>query len=146
MAVTLLDVNVLCGLLSEDFSGHAEAQEWFARNARHGWATCPFTQAAFVRLMSHPSASANPVAPAQALEVLAENMRHPRHEFWPDDLSLSQALAPWRTRVKGHQQITDAYLLALALHRKGRLATFDQGLIAFASTVGLAPWVSRIAK
>jgi uncharacterized protein len=146
MAVALLDVNVLCALFSENFAGHAAAQEWFARNARHGWATCPFTQAAFLRLVSHPSASAHPIAPAQALELLRENLQHPRHEFWPDDLSVAESLARWAAHLRGHQQITDACLLALSLHHKGRLATFDQGLIAFAAAVGLADLVSPIAK
>ncbi|HEY1807161.1 MAG TPA: TA system VapC family ribonuclease toxin [Acidobacteriaceae bacterium] len=145
MAVTLLDVNVLCALLSENFAGHVEAQEWFARNSRHGWATCPFTQAGLVRLLSHPSASASPVSAALALEVLTENLQHPRHEFWPDDLSVT-ALGRWRSHLRGHQQITDAYLLALTLHHKGRLVTFDQGLIAFATAVGLAHLVSPTAK
>jgi hypothetical protein len=146
MAVSLLDVNVLCGLLSENFAGHSEAQQWFARNARNGWATCPFTQAGFVRLMSHPSASARPVSPAQALDVLSENLQHPRHEFWPDDLSVSETLTRWRTHLRGHQQITDAYLLALSLHQRGRLVTFDQGLATFASAVGLAHLVSHIPR
>ncbi|MGA7522738.1 MAG: TA system VapC family ribonuclease toxin [Acidobacteriaceae bacterium] len=146
MAVTLLDVNVLCGLLSENFAGHVEAQEWFALNSRHGWATCPFTQAGFVRLMTHPSASASPISAAQALEVLAENLQHPRHEFWPDDLGVAEALARWRSHLKGHQQITDAYLLALSLHHKGRLVTFDRGLIAFASTARVAHLISHIPE
>jgi hypothetical protein len=96
--------------------------------------------------MSHPSASAHPVPPAQALDVLNENLQHPRHEFWPADLSVTQALAQWQSHLRGHQQITDAYLLALSEHHKGRLATFDQGLAAFASAVGLAHRVSHIPK
>ena len=33
-------------------------------------------------------------------------------------------------RVVGYRQVTDAHLLALAISRKGRLATFDRGVPA----------------
>jgi predicted nucleic acid-binding protein len=34
--------------------------------------------------------------------------------------------------LQGHQQFTDAYLLALARRRKGVVATFDRGLAQLA--------------
>jgi uncharacterized protein len=37
--------------------------------------------------------------------------------------------------LRGHRQITDAYLLALCLKRSGRLVTFDGGIPALARTV-----------
>ncbi len=30
----------------------------------------------------------------------------------------------------GHKQVTDAYLLGLAIRNQGRLATFDQGVLS----------------
>jgi hypothetical protein len=33
----------------------------------------------------------------------------------------------------GHQQVTDGYLLALAIHKNGRLATLDRKLTALLS-------------
>jgi predicted nucleic acid-binding protein len=42
-----------------------------------------------------------------------------------DDLPLSAVGARWRNRL-GHKQITGAYLLALALHHKAKLVTFDR--------------------
>jgi hypothetical protein len=30
----------------------------------------------------------------------------------------------------GHQQVTDAYLVGLAIHHKGRLVTLDQSIVA----------------
>jgi predicted nucleic acid-binding protein len=47
------------------------------------------------------------------------------HEFWADDLPLSALGDPLKQRLRGHKQVTDAYLLALAIHRKGKLVTFD---------------------
>ena len=52
-------------------------------------------------------------------------MSLPRHEFWPDAVSFD---AVPLDGVIGHRQVTDAYLAHLARVRKGRIATFDQGL------------------
>ena len=57
------------------------------------------------------------------------------HEFWPDDTSLHENAHVDFTRVQGHNQITDLYLLALATHHGGCLASFDQG-IALSSVRG----------
>jgi predicted nucleic acid-binding protein len=45
--------------------------------------------------------------------------------FSPDSIELTG------TRLRGHQQITDAYLLGLALHHRGKLATMDEGTVAW---------------
>jgi hypothetical protein len=42
------------------------------------------------------------------------------------------------SRVQGHQQVTDLYLLALAVHHGGRLVTFDRS-IALSSVRGARP-------
>lgn len=146
MSASLLDVNLLVGLLDEDSLSHVVAQQWFLRNSRKGWATCPFTQAAFVRIVCNPAASRIPVRPAQAVEVLEENLKHPAHEFWPDDISFAEAVAPFRRSLTGHQQITDAYLLGLAHHRKGRLVTLDRGVAALASAAGLGSLVTLLSS
>jgi len=36
--------------------------------------------------------------------------------------------APFADRIFGHQQVTDAYLLGLAIKEDGVLVTFDRGL------------------
>lgn len=146
MSITLLDADVLVGLLSEDSEFHTASQRWFQQNARKGWATCPFTQAAFVRLLSNPSASKHVIRPAQAIEVLEDALRFPVHEFWKDDLSMAEATAAFRNCLTGHQQTTDAYLLGLALRHKGRLATFDKGVAALASTAELGHVVTLLTK
>ena len=51
------------------------------------------------------------------------------HEFWPDDVSLCDDTAVDFTRVHGHQQITDLYLLAPAVKHGGTLVTFDQNIL-----------------
>jgi toxin-antitoxin system PIN domain toxin len=129
MTPFLLDVNVLIALGWKGHPSHSRAQTWFARNNRAGWATCPFTQAAFVRIVSNPAFSAQAASPLEALSLLITNVGHPTHQFWPDDISLRDAIWHFEDRLVGHQQITDAYLLGLAIHKKGRLATLDRSLI-----------------
>jgi len=121
----LLDVNVLIALLWPPHEAHERAQRWFAKNAGQGWATCAMTQAGFVRVVSNPAFSRRAVSPRDALQVLGGSLEHTAHRFWTEDIGVNEALAPFGRRLLGHQQITDAYLLGLAIHKKGRLATLD---------------------
>jgi toxin-antitoxin system PIN domain toxin len=130
MTVHLLDVNVLVALMWPAHEGHDRAQEWFTKHSKSGWATCPFTQAGCVRTLSNPSFSSDAVTPQEALKLLAANLNHPSHLFWPDDISLVEAVQLVQKQLVGHQQVSDAYLLGLALRRKGRVATMDRGVSA----------------
>jgi uncharacterized protein len=125
----LLDVNVLVALSWPEHEFHETVQDWFGRNARNGWATCPLTQAGFVRIVSNPAFSPRAVSPTEALQALALTVRHPAHEFWPDHITVVDALARFEGRLVGHQQVTDAYLLALAIEKKGKLATLDRSIV-----------------
>ena len=129
-AIFLLDVNVLIAMTWPTHRAHGKVQQWLAHHGREKWATCPFTQTAFVRILANPAFSPNALTPADALALLRSNLAHPRHHFWPDEIGLLDAIARCRSRIVGHQQVTDAYLLGLALHRKGRLATLDSRVIS----------------
>jgi uncharacterized protein len=123
----LLDVNVLIALLDSDHAAHDSAMKWFAKNAREGWASCPITQNGCIRVMSNPGYP-SPL-PAQAvIERLAEACRQDIHEFWSDEVSLLDPHIADTTRIHGPRQLTDIYLLALAVHYEGRLVTFDAGI------------------
>lgn len=50
------------------------------------------------------------------------------HAFWPDDVSLRDDGLFVVGRVQRHNQITDLYLLGLAVRRGGCLVTFDQAI------------------
>jgi toxin-antitoxin system PIN domain toxin len=128
MTAVLLDVNVLIALLWPAHEGHQRAQTWFAQNAEVGWATCPFTQAAFVRIVSNPAFSRDAVTPKEAVNLLAANVRRKSHQFWADEIDIVSAIWPLLGRLSGHQQVTDAYLLGLARHKKGKLATMDRAV------------------
>ena len=109
------------------------ALKWFARHRARGWATCPITQAGFVRIVSNPAFSRDAVRPHEAIQVLAANTAARDHTFWPDAIPFADAAASAGQRLVGHQQVTDAYLLGLAVRQGGILATLDQRLGALAA-------------
>lgn len=120
----LLDVNVLIALLDAAHVGHAKATAWLEGEVSNGWASCPLTQNGCIRIMSQP-AYPGTLAAAEVAGRLAEAARGPAHAFWPDDLSLlDEGVLDW-SRVLGHRQVTDNYLLALAVRHGGRFVTFD---------------------
>jgi uncharacterized protein len=123
----LLDINVLIALAWPSHVHHACAQRWFTQHAREGWATCPLTQLGFVRISSNPAIIPEAVSPAAALTALAAIVAHRHHVFWPDSLSLGAGALPVAL-IAGHRQLTDAYLLGLALHHRGKLVTLDRAL------------------
>ncbi|MFQ5485099.1 MAG: TA system VapC family ribonuclease toxin [Desulfobacterales bacterium] len=122
---SLLDVNVLIALLDSDHVHHKIAMTWLKDGIRYGWASCPITQNGCIRIMSHPGYPGRFSAGQVALR-LREAAENPKHEFWSDDINLlGSDVFDW-SRVLGHRQITDMYLLALAVHRNGRFVTLDQ--------------------
>jgi toxin-antitoxin system PIN domain toxin len=133
MSVALLDVNVLFALAWPNHVHHDAADAWFVRNRRLGWATCPLTQLAFLRLSTQPAVVKAAMTMRDAQAVLTANLKEPDHEFWPLDYPVTEILPEIRERVAGHRQVTGALLLDLAVSRHGRLATLDvriDGLLA----------------
>jgi uncharacterized protein len=123
----LFDVNALLAIFDESHPFHPPARAWWHGNQEGGWATCPLTQNGFVRIMSQPrylqGRSTN-----EAVAALRTGLDQPDHEFWPDNISITEdALFDW-SFILGPNQITDVYLLGLAVANGGRLVTFDRGL------------------
>lgn len=131
--IALLDVNVLIAAAWPAHNDHGKVQDWLGRHARDGWATCPLTELGFVRILSNPGFSPHALTPRDAMALLRANLTHPAHQFWPDELDLAGALEPSAARITGHQQLADAYLLGLAIIRKGKLVTLDQSVRALLS-------------
>ena len=130
----LLDVNVLIALLDQAHPHHDAALSWLRANIKHGWASCPITQNGCIRIMSQAAyPGARPAA--QIIERLRGGLSHSAHVFWPEDISIVDSQAVDGRRVHGARQITDTYLLALAVKHGGRLVTFDSG-IALAAAKG----------
>jgi toxin-antitoxin system PIN domain toxin len=123
----LFDTNLLIALFWPSHVRHDAAVKWFNRHRAKGWATCPLTEAGFVRI-SNPAFSRDAVQPREAIQVLSANTAAKDHEFWPDELSFAGAVSFAGARLLGHQQVTDACLLGLAMRRGGVLATLDEGI------------------
>lgn len=124
MSVGLLDVNVLVALGWASHAHHDIARSWIERNKASGWATCPITQNAFVRISSNAAFTPDAVEPSVAIQLLHGLTRAAGHVFWPDDMALTNL--DLSGMIMGHQQVTDVYLLGLAQHHGGRLVTLDQ--------------------
>jgi toxin-antitoxin system PIN domain toxin len=120
----LLDVNLLIALFDSTHVHHERAHAWRLAALDQGWATCPLTQNGFLRVVCSRGYH-RPLSPADAFAVLGAQMDVAGHEFWPADISLYDQLFD-RSRVLGPKQLTDVYLLGLAVRRNGRLATFDR--------------------
>jgi len=133
----LLDVNVLIALLDPDHVHHRSATGWLVQNLHLGWASCPLTQNGCIRIMSQ-SAYPNGAAPGRIANRLREAMQAPAHEFWPDDIDGVASTALDWTVILGSRQLTDAYLLALAVRRGGRFVTLDRG-VPLAAVQGAQP-------
>jgi toxin-antitoxin system PIN domain toxin len=134
MSVFLLDTNAILALIWTTHIHHSIAQRWMANIGSDRWATCPMTQCGFVRISSNPHFRPHPVTPLQAMNLLQTNVQHPSHVFWPDNADVGSSQWFPRHSIRGHQQVTDAYLLTLCLENGGRLATFDAGISSLATT------------
>lgn len=124
----LLDLNVLIALAWPSHIHHLQAHKWFATAQNSGWATCPITQSGFLRLSSNPKILPEAVPPKEALHLLEQITLLPKHLFWADSIALADAVIFKNSNIVGYRQITDAYLLSLAIHNKGCLVSFDKGV------------------
>ncbi|CCK60605.1 type II toxin-antitoxin system VapC family toxin [Mycobacterium canetti] len=127
--MALLDVNALVALAWDSHIHHARIREWFTANATLGWATCPVTEAGFVRVSTNPKVLPSAIGIADARRVLAALRAVGGHRFLADDVSLVDDDVPL---IVGYRQVTDAHLLTLARRRGVRLVTFDAGVFTLA--------------
>ena len=125
----LLDVNVLIALMDPTIIHHETAQNWFASVGRQSWATCPLTQNGVIRIVGNSRYPNSPGSPRGVSERLERFTKDPGHEFWPDDISLLDNRRIDTERLLNASQITDSYLLALAIAHGGKLATLDRRLV-----------------
>jgi toxin-antitoxin system PIN domain toxin len=124
----LLDVNVLVALFDPDPVHHEIAHDWFADEGRTSWATCPVTENGFLRVVTNPAYGTPTLWPGDLIDRLRVFCRSGRHVFWPDAVSLRNTRLFNASVIRSHRQLTDIYLLGLARHMKGRLATFDRSI------------------
>jgi uncharacterized protein len=128
MSVSLLDVNVLVALFDPAHPNHEDAHRWFGRRRKRGWASCPITINGCVRVLSNPAYPTVEATPAEVLARLRLLCSATDHELWDDSVSLLDQTLFRPRMIAGHQNITDAYLLGLAVRHNASLATFDRAI------------------
>jgi uncharacterized protein len=136
--VYLLDVNVLIALLDADHEHHERAHIWFGGLQAERWATCPITENGVVRILAQTTLGGGRLGVAEAAQRLERACQLPNHLFWPDDISLLDKNFINYLQIPGPKNITDAYLLGIAVKHGGRLATFDRRLVTKAVKGGVA--------
>lgn len=129
MSAYLLDVNVLIALLDPAHINHDVAHRWFARARKQRWATCPITENAVTRILSNPAYPSIDWMPNEVMNHLDGFLTEEQgHVFWEDSITLQDELLFDRSMIRGHKQLTDIYLLGLAVRNQGNLATFDRSI------------------
>lgn len=120
----LADLNVLIALTDENHVHFAKAMQWLDGTGYCDWGVCALTGSGLLRLLTNPKVGSLSIEVAS--EVLASLIDHPGYRFWPINDDWATLAAPFIERVFGHQQITDAYLLGLAVKEDGILVTLDK--------------------
>lgn len=129
--IALLDVNLLIALFDAAHVHHQKAHQWFAKHRSQGWATCPLTQNACIRIISQPAYPGR-LTVADVARRLRNATAASDHHFWPDTASLCDSAVFDHGRILTPRHLTDLYLLALAVEHQAMLVTFDQGIPAAA--------------
>jgi toxin-antitoxin system PIN domain toxin len=124
----LLDVNVMVALIARDHPAHDAAHHWFDTAGRADWASCPLTENGALRVLGNARVQSSPGTPGGVMPMLRSLLAQGRRSFWVDDLSLVQSTLIDPSRLLRREDVTDTHLLALAVSRQGRLATFDRKL------------------
>lgn len=123
----LLDVNILIARADNQHLHHSLAKAWMADNIA-GWATCPLTENGLLRILGNPrypgNGAGSPETAATALRGMIAAV--PGHQFLADDISLLSALASLEGVTSA--QLTDVYLVALAVTHGIRFLTLDQSV------------------
>jgi len=121
-------MNVLIALTEPEHIHRQKAERWFLSAGKDNWGVCPLTESGFIRLTTNPAMQAGTITLERAIAILQELRAHPGYQYWPISESWAVLTASFAARITGHQQVTDAYLLGLAIKENGVLVTFDRGL------------------
>jgi uncharacterized protein len=121
---SLYDVNILIALFDPQHTQHIKIRTWHEAHLMAGWATCPITQNGLLRIVSQPKYT-NPSTVSELRTLLAAATNDTPHQFWPDDISLTDPQIVNAQFALTANVLTDIYLLALAVKNNGRLITLD---------------------
>ena len=127
----LLDVNVLLALISENHIHHQIVTAWFNTPGLQ-WAICSFTEAGFLRNATAPRPGQ--ITMSEATAVLMRMALAPGYHYLPITADWQTLCSPFFKRLYGTRQVTDAYLLGLAVRDGLILVTMDKAILHLAGT------------
>ena len=122
----LLDVNVLVALTTRNHVHHELVKKWFYAAPGLQWAICAFTEAGFLRNATAPRPEQ--ITMSEATAVLKQLAQHPGYHYLPIDTDWQTLCSPFFSRLYGTKQVTDAYLLGLAVQKRLVLVTLDKAI------------------
>ena len=125
----LFDANAFIALIDENHIHHEPITEWFNVPGRQ-WALCPFAEAGFLRHSTRPGTGN--MLMKDATSLLDGMAQHPGYHYQPITADWHTLVGPFFKRLLGHNQITDAYLLGVAVHEGLVLVTFDRAMLHLA--------------
>jgi len=91
---------------------------------------CALSEAGFMRYAT--TAGMGGVSVSEATVILGKLAEHPGYSYCPLAHDWRTLTRPFFRRLHGHKQVTDAYLLGLAIVQGMVLVTFDRGLLHLA--------------
>lgn len=126
----LLDVNVLVALTTRSHVHHGLVKEWFYASPNLPWNICAFTEAGFLRNITAPRPGQ--ITMSEATAVLKQLAQHPGYHYVPITGDWQTLCSPFFPRLYGTKQVTDAYLLGLAVRDGLVLVTMDKAIVHLA--------------
>lgn len=124
----LLDINVLIASADPAHRFHDSFKRWYLARNKPALATCPITENGFLRIYGHPDYPGGPGSPSLAMTPLLTIRKMYGNVFLPDDVSLVDESRRRFLKSATSKQLTDIYLLALAVRHKGIFVSFDRGI------------------
>jgi predicted nucleic acid-binding protein len=125
----LPDVNVLIALLQELHVHHRVVTDWF-NSPGIEWALCAFTEAGYLRNATAPRLGK--ISMIEATQVLHQLKQHTGYRYLPITADWEELCVPFFKRLYGTNQVTDAYLLGLAVQENLVLVTMDKAILYLA--------------
>jgi len=121
--IALPDVNALIARSDARHQFHLRVKFWLRTQTALDLATCAITENGYLRVYGHPNYPCGPGSPVAAARDLAVLRDRPGHRFLTGNFSI---LAP-DIDLEGctPSQLTDLYLLALAVRHDAKFVTLD---------------------
>jgi len=124
-----MDINTVIALLDQAHIHNEAVTEWFDTPGLQ-WALCPFTEAGVLRFFTRPKTG--DMSMGEVTAMLDRMKQEPGYHYQPVTSDWQTLTKPFFKRLQGHNQVTDAHLLGLAIHERLVLVTFDKAILYMA--------------